>query len=316
MHNLDPAIWEPELAATAERAVRRVIAELEEQAPKLADQLLGWLALRCDILTPENYFLNPQGLPLLALPWWLERSIQGKVDLDFQADLMYSSVNLYYSARMLDDLMDGHAVDPATLPGLYPFYLHFQGTYFKHFEASDDFWRHFERMAMTTAEVTSVDHRLEQITEADYAQFSARKTLLAAAPLVAVCFRYGRPELLAAWENIFAVFGRWHQMRDDLLDWSEDWKQGSSTWILSEAERRKSAGESVPLWMGREGFACAADRMQRWMDEMVAAAAALGSPELMLYLSERGRSGSRQIDHMRETAATWAKLLALDTARV
>jgi hypothetical protein len=312
MLKLDPNIWEPDLVSGAQRAVRRAVAQFQNRVPLLADSALSWLATHCDVDHPEDYFLHPQALPLLSLPWWLERSLQGTVDEEFQADLIESSVNLYYFARMLDDLMDGHATERAALPALYPFLLGFQGVYFGYFIPADDFWGHFQRQMDLTAESASVDSALQELNEDDFLNMAARKTAAAFVPVAAVCCRYGRQDVLAAWEDYFLAFARWHQFRNDLLGWSGDTEREGRTWLLCEAERRKGAGESVAMWMGREGFAWAGAKLKALMEDAVAKASTLGSPELMLYLAMREEHCAREVSFLRKSAAAWAGLLELD----
>src|SRR5208283_3747035 len=242
---LDQDIWSLEFSAAAGRAFHRAITDLGYRCPVITEQTSKWLALRCDLGHLEDYFIKPESLPILALPWWLEKTIHREVDIAFQTDLMYSTINGYYFTRMLDDLMDGHQIDRAAVPALYPFYTQFLSTYFKYFQYSDPFWREFERSLMATAEAAAVETTLETIDEAEFLKVSAQKTAAGVIPMVAVCFRYCRPDLLAPWEGLFARLARWHQMRDDVLDWSSDHELHNRTWLLSEAERRRADHESV-----------------------------------------------------------------------
>ena len=101
-------------------------------------------------------------------------------------------------------------------------------------------------------------------------------------------------------------------MRDDLLDWNIDGEAGCQTWLLCEAERRRKAGESVAMWMGREGFQWVKAIMDRWMEESVRAADGLNSPAVVNYLHMRRDSFSLQLESMLQTAALSRKLLSLD----
>jgi hypothetical protein len=312
MRDLDQEIWSPEFLITARLAVRRAIADMGDRCPVLAEHTAKWLALRCDLNRPEDYFTEPQSVPLLALPWWLEHSIRGEVDADFQADLMYSTISGYYFTRMLDDIMDGHQIDRAVLPALYPFHAQFLGTYFRYFPATDPFWKEFERILRTTVEAVAVEATLKDIGAAQFVGVSARKPAAAVIPLAAVCRHYCRSDLLPPWEEFFSLFGKWHQMSDDLADWSSDYESGNRTWLLSEAERRCADHESVPVWMGREGFRWVKVVMESWINDAVIAAATLNSPELVRYLDLRRNSFLRHIDRLLNSADAWAKLLQLD----
>lgn len=312
MRYLEREIWPQHFQAAAERATRRALADLGGRSPALGESASRWLSLRCDPQHPEAYFTHSQGVPVLALPWWLEDCIRGEVHAEFQTDLMYSTVSGYCFIRMLDDVMDGHEVDRAALPALHPFHLQFVKTYHSYFPALHPFWQEFERILMTTAEAVTAEAILKDFHESDFLEVSARKPAAVVIPMAAVCFRYGRPDLLSPWEKFFTLFARWHQMRDDLLDWNIDGEAGCQTWLLCEAERRRKAGESVAMWMGREGFQWVKAIMDRWMEESVRAADGLNSPAVVNYLHMRRDSFSLQLESMLQTAALSRKLLSLD----
>ncbi len=254
------------------------------------------MGTRFDVLRPADYFTLLQSLPLLALPWWLEESFREAVDVDFQLELIYATVNFYYFTRMLDDLMDGHEIEPAALPAMHSFHLRFTRTYYRHFPFGSPFWPHFERLLAVTSETAAAEATLREMTADDFLNIGARKTAAALIPVAAVCVRYERLDLLGPWEEMFTLFGRWHQMRDDLIDWSADWEAGSPNWLVSEARRRHGEGESLAAWMGREGFVWAKSVMRTWMDETIAAASGLNSPKLVDYLKQRDEEFSQFID--------------------
>jgi hypothetical protein len=281
----------------------------------LAGETLKWIARRCDVQQLESYFAHPEAMPLFALPWWLEKSIRGEVDLDFQVDLMTSGAHGYLFIRMLDDLMDAHEVDRACIPALHLFSLEFQSAYYRYFPYGDPFWDSFGRSLASMAEAASVDSGLQEISERDFIEVSARKSAAAVIPLTAVCCRYGRMDLLPRWERFLSLFAQWHQMRDDIVDWSEDYSSkqetGHSTWIISEAERRKSPGETVPVWMGRTGLAWTAEVMDSWMREIKAVAEGLDTLGLIEYLGRREEMFSRKISASIRLAALCEALLHL-----
>jgi len=309
--NLDPAIRDTDFSAIAEQAARKVLSDLAEDSPTLAGRMCGWLALRCDVNRPEDYFTNPESLPLLALPWWIEKVIRGHVDLDFQSDLIYSSVSLYYFSRMLDDAMDGHELDSNAVPALYLLYGKFQKTYFRYFAPVDSFWQVFDRLLTKTAETAVVDATLTDFTETEFIQIAAKKTAAAAIPVAGVCFHYGRPELMPFWEEVFTLIARWHQMRDDLIDWSSDSKSGNRTWLLCEADRQRGADESVAMWMGRKGFRWTSAVMEPWMQTLLKMASEIDCPELTDYLNVRKQSFAREIGALTAIAALAEPLLHL-----
>jgi hypothetical protein len=311
---LDQNIWSHEFNTTARCALRRAFTDLDRRCPVIAKRTLQWLALRCDPGELDDYFIKPQSLPLLALPWWLEKTIHCDIDIDFQADLMCSTINGYYFSRMLDDLMDGHELDRAAVPALYPFYKHFLDSYFKYFKYSDPFWSEVDENLMITAEAASSEATIETIREAEFLRISARKTAAGVIPMAAVCFRYGRLDLLDSWKALFVRLSRWHQMRDDVLDWNGDHELHHRTWLLSEAERQRADRESISEWMGREGFGWAHSILKQLIREAIATAEGLGSPEAILYLKLRQESFDSYMDNLVATAAAFRKLLQLDSS--
>jgi len=314
MRVVDHEIWSPDFVQTAERAVTRSLDSWASVSPSLAAHVSMWLSRFANQIQPAEYFTQPYSLPVLALPWWLEKRIRGHADAEFQADLMFSTVSGYYFTRMLDDMMDGHEVPPAAVPALYPFHKQLVEPYYKYFPPSHPFWREFDRLLMRTVEAASVEVTLQEIDESAFLSVSARKPTAALIPVAAVCFRYEQVDLLQSWSDFFTLYGRWHQMNDDLVDWSVDYGAGNRTWLLCEAERRRAHDEPVSLWMGREGYKWTKGIMGTWMDEVIAVASVLGAPELMLYLEMRKQTFSRYINRMIGTAAAYARLLQLDAA--
>jgi hypothetical protein len=312
VRDLGPLMPAPDFPAATERAADKLLSDLAEQSPTLAGRLCAWLALRCDVSRPAAYFTNPESLPLLALPWWMEKTMFGRVDLQFQADLMYSTISLYYFSRMLDDVMDGHEVDLNTLPALYLLHEKFRKTYCQYFKPADPFWQVFERLLTKTAETAVVDATLADFTEAEFIQIAAKKTAAGAIPLAGVCFHYGRSDQLSAWQNIYALIARWHQMRDDLIDWSSDSKSGNRTWLLCEAERQKANDESVAMWIGRKGFTWTSAVMDPWMEKLLKMASEADCPELIEYLNARRQSFARQIEGLTAIAVFAEPLLHMD----
>jgi hypothetical protein len=309
MYSEHDGIFSSDLQRTAQEAVRRVIANLRTDTPSLSSPFLQWLATHCDTEQPETYFVHPNALTLFPLPWWLEQALRGTVDTAFQCRLMGSSTNLYYFARMLDDLMDGHPVEKVTLPVLYSSLLNFQKALFQDFPASHGFWEYFHRYVNETAEAASVDLSLMEIDEGAFVNVAARKTAAALIPLSAVCCRYQREDALPVWEDYFRAFACWHQFRNDLLGWADDLGRGARTWLLCEADRCKRSDESIAMWMGREGFKWAGERLSSWMTELKQKASHLNSPELLRYLDLREKNCAAEVAFLAGSAAAWARLL-------
>jgi hypothetical protein len=184
--------------------------------------------------------------------------------------------------------------------------------YHRHFGPESPFWREFDRLLAITVETTATEATLSEFTAGDFLNSTALKATAAAIPIAAVCVRFDRLDLLRPWESMFSLFAKWHLMRDDLLDWGADAKAGNPTWLLSEAQRRRSDGESLAEWMGREGFAWVKAIQKTWLDETIAAAAVLNSPGLLNYLQERERLFSLEIDSMIAMAEACQALRKVD----
>lgn len=274
-------------------ALTRLQAELGEAAPYLAGQVSAWLRALARSPQPEDYFRNPIGFPLLRLPWWLEKTLRPEPDAAFQGDLIASTVSGYYFIRLLDNVMDGHpaaggvAAEAQLLPAAGFFHTQFQTPYPRYFEPGHPFWADFRRLWFDAAEATARDAGLPEISRADFQRYAARKVCAALIPLAAVCYRYERPDRLEPWARFVEAFGAWHQMWNDVFDWSKDLRHGTRTYFLSEAARRKRPDETPAVWVVREGFAWGLADLEARLAEAAALAAALDSPDLRAYLDRR-----------------------------
>jgi hypothetical protein len=302
--------WDPVFRSLVQRAVLRTLSDLDLHARTLAGEVRKWLGSRCDITRPEEYFTHPQALPFLALPFWLETSLRGVVDLDFQYHLIYASVNGYYFIRMLDDVTDGHDISSSVLPSLGIFHVNLERSFARCFDEKHSFWEFFRSVWSASAEITSIDLRSQDISERDFMEHSGRKAIGARLPLGAVCYRYGRCDSLPRWLSFFDKLARWNQMRDDFLDWGSDCTAGRTTWLLCEARRGKDAAESVAGWMGRAGVHWATKQLETWMSELIADAQLLRSQQLVEYLRFRSTSFEEQANVIKQSIAAWTTCLA------
>lgn len=75
MRDLDQRIWSHELVSTAEQSARLFLKNLEKRSPNLIRHVHGWLALRMNMERLQDYFLHPQSLPILSLPWWSRKAL-------------------------------------------------------------------------------------------------------------------------------------------------------------------------------------------------------------------------------------------------
>jgi hypothetical protein len=281
-------MYDAQLSLLISTALVRLQSEMAQTAPVMAQHVTHWMEHLAGSTSPEHYFKHPQAFPSLLLPWWLEKSLRETPDPDFQADLVYSTINGYYAIRLTDNLMDGHAtVEYQLLPALNFFQTQFQAAYQPYFAAGHPFWDFFRATWFHSAEVTLQDALLTEMDAVQFEQIAAQKTSAAKIPLAAVCYCYGRADLLEPWSRLVGLLGCWHQFLNDLFGWYRDDERGATTYFLSEAERRRRPDEPVLGWVAREGFDWGIAEAQGWMSALQALAQELGSPELVAYLETR-----------------------------
>ena len=269
-----------QLSQIITQAIVRLQTDLHQAAPVMAAQVVPWLESLAGSARPEDYFKHPLAFPALLLPWWVEQSLGPSPDLALQADLAYSTINGYYYIRLIDNLMDGHAtVERELLPALNFFHTQFQSTYLPHFPADHPFWPDFTAIWLRSGEAAMEDAALATIDEVAFTRVAAQKVCAAKIPVAAICYRRHRPDLIAPWTEAVDLLGGWHQFLNDLFDWHKDLARQTTTYFLSEAERRRHADELVVSWVAREGFAWGIDQAQGWMSRLKSQAEALNSPD-------------------------------------
>lgn len=277
----------------------------------MAGQFDAWLRSLTGDQPAERYFTHPDAFPLLLLPWWLEASLRGSVDVRFQRQIVYSSIAGYYFVRVVDDAMDARATTPAsTLPALIVLHAEFQHTLAGLFPSHHPFWTDFFAASYEAAETASLDASATTLDRHAFLAVSSRKVAGAKIPLAAVAHRWHRGEVLPAWSLLVEAFGRWHQMRNDVFDWRRDLERGTATYFLGEAARRTGSGGAITPWVLHEGLDWAKQLLDGWMDEVVGAAAGLGSPTLLAYLEDRRRRGDERWQALRESVAALDQLSA------
>jgi len=288
-------VYDAQLSNLISTALARLQSEMAGAAPVMTQHVTRWMEHLAGSIPPEHYFKHPQAFPSLLLPWWLEKSLREMPDLDFQADLVYSTINGYYAIRLADNLMDGHAtVEYQLLPALNFFQTEFQAAYQPYFAAGHPFWDFFRAAWFHSAEVTLQDALLTELDAVQFEQIAAQKTSAARIPLAAVCHHYGRTDRLEPWSRLVDLLGCWHQFLNDLFGWHRDYERRTTTYFLSEAERRRRPNEPVLSWVAREGFGWGMAQAQGWMSALQALAQELGSPELVSYLETREEMLQRQ----------------------
>ncbi len=303
-------MYHPQLSKTITQTVSRLQTELVQAAPATANSVLPWMGALAGSDQPDRYFKHPAAFPFLLLPWWLEESIRGKPDTAFQADLIYSAINGYYYIRLIDNLMDGHATTELQfLPVLGFFHTQFQIVYQRYFTGEAPFWDLFKEVWFQSAEAAIKDGALIELDEKQFEQTAAQKSCAAKIPLVAVCCRYHRPDLIQPWFQWVDLFGCWHQFFNDLFDWPRDHTRQNCTFFLSEAERRRNKDELVAGWVAREGFEWAIEKLQGWMSALRRSGSALNSPALIAYLDTRQRMILKQQQEVAQGLQALAKII-------
>jgi hypothetical protein len=138
----------------------------------------------------------------------------------------------------------------------------------------------------STADATIADASLQDIDAVQFRTVSASKVSAARIPLLAVALRHEAETIPPAWEALFGRVSAWHQLHNDFFDWQRDLAARVETWFVSEGRRRTAVGESIEMWVVREGFDWGVQTLDAWMREMRPLAREL-SPGAVAYLDAR-----------------------------
>jgi hypothetical protein len=290
-------------------ALERIRVNVERGTPHMAQRLLEWMNSLYPDHSLQEYCTHPESFPLLLAPWWLEEALRQKPDTSFQLDLIHSSMNMYYHIRLIDNLMDRDVpTDLALLPTLGFFHTEFERPYHRYFDHEHAFWAYFTSTWFHFAEVTMLDRSMSEFNARQFETIAAQKMCFAKIPLAAVCYKYSRTDALPAWSRFLERYGCWSQMLNDTFDWFKDSQNGTGTFFLSEARRRKYPGESVTEWVIREGFEWATETLQAWMSELRTLANGLENPAIMRHLDGRAAAFAERRDISLEGLRNLAKL--------
>jgi hypothetical protein len=293
-------------------ALQRIRASLERGTPLMAERLLAWMGSLWPDHQLEEYWTYPTGFPLLLAPWWLEQTLCRKHDASFQLDLVYSSINLYYHIRLIDNLMDGDIpTDPVLLPALGFFHTEFHSSYHRYFDYEHPFWDYFRDVWFHSAEVTIRDADTSDFDLNQFQEIASQKTCAARIPLAAVCYKYSRTDLLPVWLHFLERYGWWSQMLNDTFDWLKDSKNNNGTFFLSEARGRKHPDESLIEWVIREGFEWSVELLETWMSDLKTLANDLENPAVLEHLSTREAAFTRRREDYSQGVLNLVKLHAV-----
>lgn len=255
--------------------------------PFLAGEVDTWMEGLPRTGAAPHYFLGGRAI-LLLLPRFLCEVSRSSPDLSFERDLAYSTVSAYYFVRLIDDVIDNSpAARHSLLPLLGFFHAEFQRVYGHYLKPDSVFWDHFHRIWGRMADATVEQGRLTEISVEDFRRLSAARSGGLKIPLAAACEFYQRPDLIPAWCAFFDQFAVWSQMLDDIFDWASDYGQGTASYFLSEARRRKGENDSVSLWILEEGLDWGYEFALSQLRELRLAATGLETERLLRFIDYR-----------------------------
>lgn len=269
-----PDSFDPTLVQLVAGAFGRFEANLRAALPRPAPRIIKLLHDVPARSHPE-IALEPRNFPHYVLPYWLSPPEARAADMEFQADILYSTVNGSYSIRVCDNIADDDS--PAELRKIAPCVAYFDGEfirpYMKYFSADHDFWSYFDRFWAKQAEASAADALLGEVDDEAYAEVSSKKFTATKIPVAAVHLRYGEAAVpLEQWLNLVDVLGAFAQFNNDFFDWKHDFIYGIETCISSEA-KRQAPGQSLEHWFLSEGFAWGASALRRRFDSVKRSAA-------------------------------------------
>lgn len=288
-------------------AIQRLIADMSVSAPLMAARAEAWMAGLTKTGQAADYFQHPLAFPMLLLPCWVEESLWGQIDIEFQTNLVYSSVSGYYFIRMIDNVMDEQSqLERKLLPMTGFFHAQATATYHRYFDHRHHFWAYFSRWNTQSADFAIEDGSGGEIDIERFRQIAGKKVVAGKIPIAAVLARYEQLERLPAWEHFYDKLSCWHQMFNDVLSWHKDIQHATASYFLCEGQQRKYPDETMFAWLLREGFAWGLETLDQWLDELLTLANSLGSQHLKQYLVYRDQLlESQKIDLQNSVAAMW-----------
>ncbi len=283
-------LFDAQQQAILDQSVARLRNELRRRAPLSAVETDAWLQRQNAPDSPELSFRRLKS-HFLLIPRYLELHIRGTADPEFQSGLVYSSLNAYYFARLLDNVADGQSPgDAALLPMAAFFHYNFQAAYSGWFAPESPFWECFHELWIGMADATVEGSRKAEYSESDLEEATARKIAAVKIPVAAVCYRYGREDLLAGWLGFYDAFCCAHELLDDLGDCFSDLAAGRASYLLSQGNRDKLPGETIEGYLLRAGLERGYQAISEWLGEAERRAELLESGLLVSFVRNwRGR---------------------------
>jgi hypothetical protein len=297
-----------------ERLIRNAVDEVLDTAGHGANALGAavrqWAIRLADGEEPAALFIADWRYPMLQLPWWIEPSVRGARDLEFQRALARSTVAGYYFIRLVDNAVDAHGSNRALLAAGGILFSTFQQPYQTYFPPAHDFWIHFRSAWQAGAEAVYREARLgdQPLDDEAFQTIAAPKVAAATIPVGAVLLRAGRGDRLPAWLRVCELLACHEQMLDDLFDWLRDLKARRPTRLLTEALARGRTRDGAVAWFLSEGVSWALQRMQQWRAAMRDAVLRLECPEFLGFLDRRAELIEQWEASWRPGLATLSKL--------
>jgi hypothetical protein len=289
---------DPFLQRCLSNAFRLFDANLEAALPLTTPQLRQYLR---GVPTKPEHVFGPRAFPHFLLPYWLSPVADRVADAEFQTDLLYSSINGYYSIRLCDNIADNDS--PPELRKLAPCTLHFDSEairpYRNHFPATHEFWNLFDKFLPQQAEASAADSMLKDVDAETFVSLSCRKFTGTKIPMSAVRHRYqGLESEFGQWLRFVDCLGNFAQFSNDFFDWHHDSMHGITTYLSSES-RRRAPGDSVATWFLREGFDWGVAELKSRFDNVTLQAEALGNEAVLDWAILRGSALDGDIGKLR-----------------
>jgi hypothetical protein len=298
---------DPFLQRCLSNAFRRFDANLQAALPSTMPQLRQYLH---GVPTKPEHVFGPRAFPHFLLPYWLSPVADRVADAEFQTDLIYSSINGYYSIRLCDNIADNDS--PPQLRKLAPCTLYFDSEaikpYRNHYPANHPFWLLFDKFLPQQAEASAADSLLEHVDAEAFASLSCRKFTGTKIPMAAVRHRYqGLESAFEQWLRFVDCLGNFAQFSNDFFDWHHDSVHGITTYLSSES-RRRAPGDSVATWFLREGFDWGVAELKARFDNVTLQAEALGNEAVLDWAILRGSALDGDIGKLRSGLSLMQRL--------
>ncbi len=285
---------QPSLEQLVSDAFVRFESNLRAALPRTAPQILALLHGASPLFDREKV-LSPKAFPHYVLPYLLSPARARAVDIEFQTDILYSTVNGSYSIRLCDNIADNDSSPELrkVTPCVAYFDKEFVRPYMKYFPVDHEFWPCFDKFWSQQCEVSSADSLLNDVDYETSLSLSSKKFTATKIPIAGIQFRYQELDV-QQWFKFVDLLGFFAQFNNDFFDWHHDSLYGITTYISSEA-RRRAPRESLARWFLREGFDWGVSILRSRFNDVKQEAERLGNPAVLDWVVARGHALDRNI---------------------